>query len=382
MTSPPPDTAPHAGPAPSVSLSPDASLTAHDGLTPAEPAGLTYPLGARTPELGEVIPVSASTGWVRVPLPGGLGHINCWLIGGGEAGADPLTIVDTGMRLPMCREAWDALFAGPLAGRTIDRILCTHMHPDHVGLAGWLAERTGTMLWMTRGEFQSIRLATSDRRDAPPIEVSAMQHGAGWTEEQVAAASANGWARVGNIIHHLPYGYRRIVDGERLNLGGSSWQVVIGSGHSPEHACLLNEADGILISGDQVLPRISSNVSLSAAEPFANPLSDWLASIERLLLLDDDLLVCPAHGKPFRGLHARLKALRTEHHDRLDDLTNALAEAPRRAVDCFPLLFRRTIGDEHRGMATGETLAHLRWLEVAGRITRDTEDGVWWWRTA
>ncbi len=344
--------------------------------------------------MGELVPVGSNVGWLRLPIPGGLAHINCWVLGSASdplthdplthdpLAPDPLTIVDTGMRLPGCREAWDALFAGPLAGRTIDRILATHMHPDHVGLAGWLTERTGAMLWMTRGEFQGIRIATADRRDAPPPEVPAMQRGAGWTEEQIAAASARGWARIGQVIHHLPFAYRRIVDGEMIHMGGSDWRVVVGSGHSPEHACLLNEAEGILIAGDQVLPTISSNVSLSAAEPFANPLGEWLASIDKLLTLDDRLLVLPAHGKPFHGLHARLMALRAEHHDRLDAMAAALAEAPRRAVDCFPLLFRREIGDDHRGLATGETMAHLRWLEVAGRVVREDRDGIWWWQAA
>jgi glyoxylase-like metal-dependent hydrolase (beta-lactamase superfamily II) len=156
----------------------------------------------------------------------------------------------------------------------------------------------------------------------------------------------------------------------------------VGSGHSPEHACLLNETDGILISGDQVLPRISSNVSLSAAEPWANPLGEWLASIDRLLELDDRLLVLPAHGKPFHGLHARLTALRDDHLERLNAIATALAAEPRRAVDCFPLLFRRPIGEDHLGLATGETLAHLRHLEHAGRVTREDRDGVWWWRAA
>lgn len=353
---------------------PDASLAAT-----ATTGGLTYPFGDQTPGSGEVIPVGGTVGWVRLPLPGALGHINCWVIGGP---VEALTIVDTGMRLPGCRDAWGALFAGPLAGRPVERILATHMHPDHVGLAGWLTERTGAMLWMTRSEFQAIRLATSDRRAAPPPEVPAMQHAAGWSEEQIAAASAKGWARIGQIIHHLPFAYRRIVDGEMIPMGGADWRVVVGSGHSPEHACLLNEAAGVLISGDQVLPAISSNVSLSAAEPLANPLGEWLASIDRLLQLDNGLLVCPAHGRPFRGLHARLIALRDDHLQRLDALAAALKDEPRRAVDCFPLLFKRPIGDEHRGLATGEMLAHLRWLEVAGQVHRETRDSVWWWQAA
>jgi glyoxylase-like metal-dependent hydrolase (beta-lactamase superfamily II) len=356
--------------------SPDASLADH-GAASKDAAGISYPWGKDAPATGSVMAIGGGVHWVRIPLPIALGHINCWAIDDDDGG---LTIVDTGIRFPMCREAWEAVFAGPLAGRPVNRILCTHLHPDHIGLAGWLAERFDAAIWMTRAEWMAARINATDQRDAPPPEVSAMQRGAGWDDEAITQSQAMGWRFFGTVVHRLPFGYRRIIDGERISIGGREWRVVTGSGHSPEHACLLNEADGILISGDQVLPRISSNVSLSAAEPMANPLGDWLASIDKLLLLDDGLLVCPSHGEPFRGLHARLNALKADHHARLDELAAALADAPRRAVDCFPLLFRKPIGADNRVLATGETLAHLRYLEDAGRIMRESRDGVWWWR--
>ncbi|MEG8018307.1 MBL fold metallo-hydrolase [Sphingomonas sp. LR55] len=149
----------------------------------------------------------------------------------------------------------------------------------------------------------------------------------------------------------------------------------------PEHACLYDEAGGILIAGDQVLPRISPNVSLGVTEPNADPLGEWFASIAKLKTLPADLLVLPGHGDPFAGLHTRLDAMDREHRERLNELAVFLAE-PRRAVDCFGRLFRRAIGPDVLGMATGEALAHLRRLEVEGRATRETHDGVWWWRAA
>ncbi|MEK6541983.1 MAG: MBL fold metallo-hydrolase [Pseudomonadota bacterium] len=352
----------------------DASLTADDGLIASSAAGLTYPWGDAAPAIGETIRIADSVSWARLPLPGALGHINSWLLDddGGTA------IVDTGLRLPPCSDAWEALFAGALADTAITRIICTHMHPDHIGLAGWLVKRFGVPLHMTRGEWLTARLMVSDVRDEPPAEVTAMQRAAGWDDAAIEAARAQGWGRLRRVVHHLPYGYSRMVEGQLLSLGPHDWRVVIGSGHSPEHACLLGERDGVLIAGDQILPRISSNVSLSSGEPDANPLGEWLASIAKLMQLPADLLVCPAHGEPFRGLHVRLRALHDEHHERLDAMVAALDE-PRRAVDCFPLLFKRVIGDEHRGLATGEALAHLRYLEVDGRVTRDVRDGVWWW---
>ncbi|MEQ1508886.1 MAG: MBL fold metallo-hydrolase [Sphingopyxis sp.] len=357
-------------------LSPDASLTADDGLIATSASGLSYPWGEDAPAIGETIRIANGVSWARIPLPGALGHINSWLLDDDDGG---VAIVDTGLRLAPCRDAWEALFAGALADTAITRIVCTHMHPDHIGLAGWLVKRFGVLLYMTRGEWLTARLMTSDVRDDPPDEVTAMQRAAGWDDAAIETARAQGWGRLRHVVFNLPYGYRRLVEGQLLDFGANQWRVVIGSGHSPEHACLLNEAEGVLIAGDQLLPKISSNVSLSSGEPDANPLGEWLASIAKLMQLPADLLVCPAHGEPFRGLHARLQSLHNEHHERLDAVAKALNE-PHRAVDCFPLLFKRTIGAEHRGLATGETLAHLRYLEVAGRVTRETRDNVWWWQ--
>jgi glyoxylase-like metal-dependent hydrolase (beta-lactamase superfamily II) len=358
--------------------SPDASLTQDDSLLPTSAAGLTYPWGASVPGPGEAIRIADSVSWVRLPLPGSLGHINSWLLDDEDAAGPGKVAVDTGMLLTACSDAWKALFAGALDGVRLTKVLCTHLHPDHVGLAGWLAKRFDAPIYMTRGEWLSMLAMIYGKRDEQPAEVTATQRGAGWDEDQIAASQAQGWGQFGRMVFALPFGYRRMIDGELLDFGRHRWRVVVGSGHSPEHACLHNEADGVLISGDQILPKISSNVSLSSGEPYGDPLGEWLASIDRLMLLPADTLVCPAHGEPFRGMHIRLAAMRDEHHQRLDTLEAALA-TPLRAVDAFPLLFRRTIGDNQRHMATGEALAHLRHLEVTGRARRESRDGVWWW---
>ncbi|QJQ32189.1 MBL fold metallo-hydrolase [Sphingomonas lacunae] len=362
--------------------SPDASLTADDGLIATSAAGLTYPWGKAAPGKGELLQVSESVHWARIPMPGSLGHINSWLIEDGDDAVPAYVAVDTGLMLQDCSDAWKALFAGALADKRLSRVVCTHLHPDHIGLAGWLAKRFSAPILMTRGEWLQARYMIADVRDEQPAEVTVMQRGCGWDDEAIEAAKAAGWSRFGRMVARLPFGYQRLIDGQRLSIGKGEWRIVTGSGHSPEHACLLNEAEGVLISGDQVLPRISSNVSSNAGEPDANPLGEWLASIDKLLRLPADLLVCPAHGEPFRGLHTRLIALRDEHHERLDAVAAALAEAPRRVIDCFGLLFRREIGADHIGLATGETLAHLRYLEQAGRVRREDRDGVWWWTAA
>ncbi|MEG3179365.1 MBL fold metallo-hydrolase [Sphingomonas sp. LT1P40] len=361
-----------------MSFSPDASLVEDEGGVATSHRGLTYPMGARTPGVGEAIAVGPGIHWVRIPMVGPLSHINCWLIDDGAG----TTIVDSGLNVGVSVDAWRALFAvTPLNEKPPSRVICTHFHPDHTGLAGWFARKFAAPIWMTRGEWLTIRVLTSDARDDVPDEQIAFWRAAGWDAEQIAAASENGFGRMRRMIAPLPLGYRRIVDGEVIRIGDAEWQVVVGSGHCPEHACLWNARDGLLIAGDQVLPRISSNVSLGVSEPEADPLGEWLASIDRLLELPDDLLVLPSHGEPFTGLHARLTALRDDHLKQLDMLHAHLIE-PRRAVDCFGRLFRRRIGPDVLGMASGETLAHLRRLEVDGRAVREVLDGVWWYRAA
>ncbi|WP_243450916.1 MBL fold metallo-hydrolase [Sphingosinicella sp. CPCC 101087] len=334
--------------------------------------GLTYPLGRSGPEPGQLLPLADGVGWTRSPVPGSLGHINLWMLDddGGE-----VAIVDSGLDSAPARDAWEALLGGPLAGRPASRILVTHFHPDHVGLAGWLAERFGVRLWMSRGEWLFARMLTADRRDAPPPEAIAYWRAAGWDEVRIAAEVAKGWGRFASAVSEIPVSYVRLQDGERIRIGRREWRIVIGSGHSPEHACLVDEAGGLMIAGDQVLPRITSNVSLSLSEPEADPLGEWLDSIARLRELPGDLLVLPSHGEPFTGLHARLDALDGGHRRQLDALHAHLAE-PRRAVDCFGVLFGRRIDDRMLGLATGEAMAHLRRLEVEGRAVRDVRDGT------
>jgi glyoxylase-like metal-dependent hydrolase (beta-lactamase superfamily II) len=333
--------------------------------------GLTYPLGRTGPEAGTLIQLADGIGWTRSPVPGSLNHINLWLLD--DDGA--IAIIDSGLDIAPAREAWEALFDGALAGREVSRILVTHFHPDHIGLAGWLADRFAVRLWMTRGEWLFARMLTTDTRDAPPTEAIDYWRAAGWSEERIASESAKGWGRFASAVSPVPVSYRRLQDGDIVPIGEREWRVVIGSGHSPEHACLVDEAGKVMIAGDQVLPRITSNVSLSLSEPEGDPLGDWLASIARLRELPDDLLVLPSHGEPFTGLHARLDALAEGHRGRLDALHDHLAQ-PRRAVDCFGVLFGRRIDDRVYGLATGEAMAHLRRLEVEGRAVREVRDGV------
>lgn len=341
--------------------------------------GLTYPLGRTGPESGELIALADGVGWARLPVPGSLKHINVWAIDDGDPGAGGVALVDTGLDIPPSREAWEALFGGPLAGRTVTRIIVTHFHPDHIGLAGWLTERFGVALWMSRDEWLFARMLTADTRPSAPREAIAYWRAAGWSAEQVETEAAKSWGRFASVVSPVPLSFIRIRDGDSLRIGARDWRVMVGNGHCPEHVCLIDEEAGLMIAGDQVLPRITSNVSLSLSEPEADPLGDWLGSIAKLKTLPDTLLVLPSHGEPFTGLHARLDALDAGHHDRLNALHAHIAE-PKRAVDCFSVLFGRKIDESVIGLATGEAMAHLRRLEVEGRAHRAVTDGVNWYR--
>jgi glyoxylase-like metal-dependent hydrolase (beta-lactamase superfamily II) len=351
---------------------PDVSLT--DSGESYSHRGLTYPLGRTGPGAGELIALADGVGWARLPVPGSLKHINVWVLED-EGG---IALVDTGLDIPPSRDAWEALFAGPLDGRTVTRVICTHFHPDHIGLAGWLVERFDVPLWMTRDEWLFARMLTADIREMPPREAFTYWRAAGWDEERIAAEAKKGWGRFSALVSPVPVSFIRIQDGDTLRIGTREWRVVVGNGHCPEHACLVDEAGALMIAGDQVLPRITSNVSLGLSEPEADPLGDWLGSIAKLKQLSDGLLVLPSHGEPFTGLHARLDALDRGHRDRLDALHAFLSE-PRRAVDCFSVLFARQIDDSIIGLATGEAMAHLRRLEVEGRAVREARDGVHWY---
>ncbi len=339
-------------------------------------AGLTYPLESepRTGD-GSAVEIAPGVHWLRMPLFATLPWINVWAI----ADRPGWTLVDTGLNTPATTAAWEAAFSGVLEKAPVSRVVVTHMHPDHCGLAGWLARRFAARLWMTRLEYLTCRLMAADPMRAPPPDAIDFYTGAGWDAAAIERYTDR-FGSFGQMIQPLPASYRRITDGETLCIGGREWLVVVGNGHSPEHACLYCAKSKLLISGDQVLPRISSNVSVYPTEPDADPLGDWLDSLAAIKRrVPDEVLVLPAHNSPFTGLHARIDALLAQHHAGLDRLEELLAQ-PRRAVDVFSVLFSRPIGAGVLGMATGEAIAHLNRLERSGRARRERDaHGVWWW---
>ena len=339
---------------------------------PTVPDYMHYPLDD-VPAPGQTLPIADDVAWLRMPLPFMLGHINLWLLDDGDA----LTVVDTGLNTRETQDHWQRL----LRGRHVNRIVVTHMHPDHVGSAGWLHEHYRAPLHMTRAEYLMCRVLVADTGQPAPQDGVDFYRAAGFDAEALARYKER-FGGFGKAVYTLPQSFYRLQDGDVLDIGERAWRVVTTSGHCPEHASLFDEHGGLFIAGDQILPTISSNVSVWPTEPDADPMGFWLESCRKLQrLLDDDVLVLPSHGKPFRGAPGRLQALIDEHEDNFDALLD-LCREPQRAVDTFGALFKSRITDGNLIMATGEAVAHLNHLVRLDRLAREPDDdGVYFYRT-
>ena len=346
-----------------------------------ERARYDYPI-AEPPADGSALEIAPGVRWVRMPLPFSLKWINLWLLEDG----DGWTLVDTGMQTSETKSHWRTIFgadlaAGGLGGKPIKRVIVTHMHPDHIGLAGWITRKFQCELWITRLEYISCRMLVADTgREAPEAGVK-FYRAAGWEQEDLDRY-VDRFGGFGKAVSQLPDAFHRLADGDEISIGGRTWQVVTGCGHSPDHACLWQKDLNLFISGDQILPRISSNVSVFPTEPDADPLADWLRSCRKLKdLLPADVLVMPSHNEPFRGAHKRLDALIDGHELGMTRLLSRLDE-PKRAIDLFTALFARSIEKDVLGMATGETLAHLNCLQGRGLVTSVQDNGTTLYRRA
>ncbi len=336
-------------------------------MTASMPAVLEYPFPA-PPAPGATIEVAPRIHWLRMPLPFALDHINLWLL----ADDDGFALVDCGYGDGPTRALWEQHFATLLAARPLARIVATHCHPDHVGNAAWLSARTGAPVAMTHAEFLTAHALAGQHGGYGAAPTIALFRKHGMAPEHIAAFDARGNPyRRG--VPELPATFDRLLDGDTRTLGGTAWTVVEGHGHSPEHASLFSRERGVLISGDMLLPKISTNVSVWAPEPDGDPLRRFLDSIAAFETLPPDTLVLPSHGLPFRGIPVRVAQLRAHHDARLSELAAAVgaAHAPVSAADVVPVLFRRELDLQQRYFAMGEAIAHLNRLWRAGRVVRD-----------
>ena len=339
-------------------------------------AGLTFPW-AEPPAEGEAIEVAEGVLWARLPLPMALDHVNVYFL----AEPDGWTMVDTGFDTRRTRAILDRLRAGPLGGRPILRVLVTHHHPDHVGLAG-LLQSEGAELLTTRTSWLLARMLTLDEQPLPPPETVAFCRRYGMDAAILAQRADERPFNFCDIVAPLPLGYARIREGDVLRLGERDWDVHRGDGHAPEHAVLFERGGDLVLGGDQLLPGISPNLGLYPTEPDGDPVGDWLDACDRLApLARPDHLVLPGHKLPYWGLPARMASLKANHVSALDRLHAHLAAAPRVGGDCFAPLFKREVRGDAYGLAFFEAAAHLNHLRHTGRATaEDRGDGTWLWR--
>ncbi|WP_119153841.1 MBL fold metallo-hydrolase [Caldimonas tepidiphila] len=344
---------------------------------------LHYPLGERLPGAGETLEVAPGVRWLRMGLPFALDHINLWLLRDAIDGREGWTVVDCGIDTAPTREAWEQVFATRLEGLPVLRVIVTHMHPDHIGLAHWLCERWSTpehpcRLWISATDYNAACVASARTTGFGGEAAAAHFRSHGLLDaDSLEKVRARG-NYYGSMVPKVPASFRRLLDGASVGIGGRGWRCIVGHGHSPEHISLHCEALGVLISGDMVLPRISTNVSVIDIEPEANPLALFTASLERMRALSDDTLVLPSHGRPFAGLHRRIAQLLAHHEERLADVMAACGEKPCSAADILPVLFRRELDLHQTTFAMGEAIAHLHALWHEGRLARRRDaQGVW-----
>ena len=342
-----------------------------------EAAELTYPFDT-TPEYGTTMQVAAGVHWLRMPLPMSLNHINLYLLEGNKG----WTIVDTGIRGEETRDHWHTIFENCLKGKPVTQVLCTHMHPDHTGQTGFLTDRWHAPLLMSQMEYYQTRVMNNMMRDGNNWQMTEYLQRAGLDSDFLdrMAKMRSDFTPAPEDLP-LPNSYIRLSDGEQLQIGGNTWTVVTGNGHSPEHVCLFCEELNVVISGDQILPVITSNVSVSPTEPFGNPMTGWLESHEKFKkIMPDDVLVLPAHNEPFYGVQERLQELIDHHEDRMLILEENCVE-PQIAVDLLPFLFKRKLEGPSMFMALGECIAHLHCLITRRRIERTLKDDRYYYRS-
>jgi glyoxylase-like metal-dependent hydrolase (beta-lactamase superfamily II) len=332
------------------------------------------------PAAGSSIEIIPGLRWLRMPLPFALDHINLWLLEDGPG----WTIVDCGIATDLTRGLWDEVFAafardgGPEASRrafAAARVLVTHCHPDHVGLAHWLCRRFGATLWMSQAEYLTAHAIREGIAGYTPDNLLALYRGNGLDEDGLNKMSLRG-NRYRLAVPEFPHNYHRIMDGDELRIGGRTWRVIMGYGHAPEHAALYCGGLGVLISGDMVLPRISTNISVWSIDPDGNPLKQFLDSLKRYAALPGDTLVLPSHGLPFRGLRERIEQLE-EHHRQHFEVLHEACERPLSAFEVIPTLFQRELDTHQLFFAMGEAMAHLHYLYFHGSLRREIgADGV------
>jgi glyoxylase-like metal-dependent hydrolase (beta-lactamase superfamily II) len=341
---------------------------------------LNYPLSDTLPEAGHTVQIAvgvdgltASVKWIRMGLPFALNHINLWLLRDEIDGKQGWTVVDCCIDRPESRAQWQQIFDTQLQSLPILRVIATHMHPDHIGLAHWLCDTWKAPLWISATDYNVARNLSSAASNVGGQAAADFYASHGLIDPESVAKIKARTGYYSSLVPAVPNSYHRIMDGDVITIGGKDWRCISGYGHAPEHIALYCENLNILISGDMVLPRISTNVSVFDLEPESNPLKLFLSSINKYLNLPADTLVLPSHGKPFTGLHQRIAQLHSHHADRLAEVMQACSEKPSSGADIVPIMFKRELDLHQMTFAMGEAVAHLHMLWYEGKLRRSLD---------
>ena len=343
---------------------------------------LTFPLSEQLPSSGNALEVAPGILWVRMGLPFALDHINLWLVRDALEGPEGLrqgwTAIDCGIHNDATHRDWEEVFATALQGLPVLRVLVTHMHPDHMGSADWMCAKWKAPLWMSSTEYQSAQLATHGLSNFGGDLTHSFFAQHGWSDPDAMRDVKARLNYYSGMVPQVPNRYHRLMGGHTFKMGGAAWRCIAGYGHSPEHMALYCADQHILISGDMVLPKISTNVSVYAQEPEGNALQQFLDSLDAFQDLPEETLVLPSHGRPFKGLHTRIGQLQDHHKERLADVISACKEKPQSAHDTLPILFKRELNFHQTTFAMGEAVAHLHLLWHKGQLKRTLDsDGVY-----
>jgi glyoxylase-like metal-dependent hydrolase (beta-lactamase superfamily II) len=323
------------------------------------------------PKDGEWQQVAPGILWLRMPLPFALDHINLYLIE--DAASGGYALIDTGIGTNKTKVLWESLLDN--LDKPLTKVIVTHMHPDHIGMAGYLVEKFRVPLYMSHSEYFVARSLLAGARGASDWQDDEYLVRCGMPADYVANAKKNRKVSKGlsEVIHPIPVQFERLQEGDSLAIGEYKWQVIIGRGHSPEHVCLYNETLNILISGDHVLPKISPNIGVYSTEPNANTLQQYLTTLPQFTNLPSDTLVLPSHKQPFHGLHYRVNQLIDHHHEHLSSL-RSFCQQGRTIKDCLPVLFKRELNPQNMFFAIAESFSHLNYLYFSGDCTRVIND--------
>lgn len=346
---------------------------------------LHYPFDEKLPESGEAMEVAPGIRWIRMTLPFALNHVNLWLLrdelDGPRGKVQGWTVVDCCIARDESRAQWEQVFETQLEGLPILRVIVTHMHPDHVGLADWICKRWNAPLWMSATDYYVARNLTSpgaSDNGAGGEKAAAFFGMHGLVDPEALARIRERTSYFRDMVPSMPASFVRMLDGGTVTIGGRAWRCISGFGHAPEHIALYCAEGNVLIGGDMMLPRISTNVSVNADEPEADSLRLFLESIVKFDVLPKDVLALPSHGKPFTGVHRRIEQLQEHHRDRLAELLAGCVARPLSAAEAVPIMFKRELDVHQLTFAMGETVAHLHLLWFAGQLQRRLgDDGIY-----